>query len=188
MSAAAAPLRTERLLLIPATITMLEAAIASHEALAAALGADVPNSWPPDLLDSEALAYTINQLQLGEDQQAWWMYFVCTIDTGGAPRLIGSVGYKGPPLSDGTVEVGYGIVGDHQRRGFATEATRALLVEAFSHEAVKRVIAETLPILEPSIGVLKKVGFSFVGQGSLDGVIRFEMSREAYLAAGINES
>jgi RimJ/RimL family protein N-acetyltransferase len=42
------------------------------------------------------------------------------------------------------------------------------------------VIAETLPELTPSIGVLGKCGFHLIGEGSEPGVIRFELTRAAY--------
>ena len=40
-----------------------------------------------------------------------------------------------------------------------------------------RIIAETLLDLTPSIGVLEKTGFALVGEGSEDGVIRFQRKR-----------
>ncbi len=96
----------------------------------------------------------------------------------GAPAatLIGSAGYKGPP-SDGAVEVGYGIVSDRRRRGYASEVTRGLVAHAFARSGIERAIAETLPELVGSIGVLRKCGFQFVGEGSEPGVIRFELLR-----------
>mgnify|MGYP003694729629 CR=1 FL=1 len=95
--------------------------------------------------------------------------------------LIGSGGYKGPPSDDGVVEVGYGIVSDHRRRGYAVEATRGLIAKAFVEPKVNRVIAETLPELIPSIGVLTKCGFRLIGEGSEPGVIRFELTRAEFL-------
>ena len=96
--------------------------------------------------------------------------------------LIGSAGYKGPPSADGSVEVGYGIVEDHRRRGYATEAAMGLVDRAFSVAEVGRVIAETLPELAGSIGVLHKCGFRLLGAGSEPGVIRFELTRADYAA------
>lgn len=96
------------------------------------------------------------------------------------PLLIGSAGYKGPPTADGVVELGYGIVRDQQRRGFASEAVRGLLGRAFAEPAVGTVIAETLPELVGSIAVLTKCGLRPVGEGSEPGVIRFELTRDAY--------
>ena len=110
------------------------------------------------------------------------MYFVLLAGETGERVLIGTIGYKGPPSPDGTVEVGYGIVNDHQRRGYASEAVRALVAHAFAVPEVHRVIAETLPELTPSIGVLRKCGFELTGEGSEPGVIRFELTRRAHEA------
>jgi RimJ/RimL family protein N-acetyltransferase len=38
-------------------------------------------------------------------------------------------------------------------------------------------IAQTLPELAPSIGVLEKCGFRFAGEGGEPGVIRYERGR-----------
>ncbi len=173
---------TERLALVPATAELTRAALSDHQALARGLGAIIPATWPPELLDPPALRFTIARLAEDPDQAGWWLYFVLLLSGETGRTLLGSVGYKGPPSADGTVEVGYGIVREHQRRGYASEAVRGLLAHAFALPAVRRVIAETLPELLPSIGVLRKCGFRLIGQGSEPGVIRFELTRAEYLA------
>lgn len=60
------------------------------------------------------------------------------------------------------------------------ETVRDLFARAFSSPTVRRVIAETLPELEGSIGVLRKYGFTLIDGGSEPGVIRFELDRAAY--------
>jgi RimJ/RimL family protein N-acetyltransferase len=57
-----------------------------------------------------------------------------------------------------------------------------LIGRAFAFPDVRRVIAETLPELTPSIGVLRKCGFRFIGEGSEPGVIRFAITREQHAA------
>jgi RimJ/RimL family protein N-acetyltransferase len=42
------------------------------------------------------------------------------------------------------------------------------------------VIAETYPHLTPSIGVMEKCGLAFAGEGSEEGVIRYELPRERW--------
>ena len=91
--------------------------------------------------------------------------------------LVGTCGFKGPPTADGTVEIGYGILPEFRRHGYATEATQGLITHAFAHPEVARVIAETFPDLFPSIGVLRKIGFSYAGEGSEPGVVRYELRR-----------
>jgi RimJ/RimL family protein N-acetyltransferase len=171
---------TERLEIIPATRDMIGAALLGSDALSSSLLAAVPPTWPPTFLDSAALQYSLDRFPEEPEQAEWWFYFVVLSRAESGRTLIGSVGYKGPPSADGTVEVGYGIVNDHHRRGYATEAVRGLLVRAFSAASVRRVIAETLPELDGSIGVLRKCGFTLIDGGSEPGVIRFELDRAAY--------
>lgn len=177
MLRSAGTLVTQRLELIPATPESTRAALDGEPALAASLGVLVPPTWPPELLDPPALKFTARRLMEGAEQAGWWLHFVVLAHGAAGRTLIGSAGYKGPPSSDGTVEVGYGIVSDHQRQGYATEAVRGLLAHAFAVPVVQRVIAETLPELTPSIGVLRKSGFRLIGDGSEPGVIRFELTR-----------
>jgi ribosomal-protein-alanine N-acetyltransferase len=171
---------TERLELVPATVELTRAALDGEGALAGRLGVVVPATWPPEFLDPPALQFTLERLAEGPQQAGWWLHFVVLTRSATDRTLIGSAGYKGPPSPDGTVEVGYGIVRDHQRQGYASEAVRGLLGRAFAVSEVRRVIAETYPELTPSIGVLRKCGFRLIGDGSEPGVIRFELTRAAF--------
>ena len=136
---------TDRLELVPATVETARAALSDLPALGRALRAAIPASWPPELLDRPALKFTLDKLRQGPSQAAWWLYFVVLRDESSGRTLIGSAGYKGPPTEDGTVEVGYGILPEYQRRGYASEAVRMLVTTAFAVPTVRRVIAETLP-------------------------------------------
>jgi [ribosomal protein S5]-alanine N-acetyltransferase len=156
------------------------AALESNEALGASLDASVPPTWPPEYLDSASLEFVLRRMVEGEPLSAWWLYFVILHQPDACRTLIGSVGYKGPPSNDGMVEVGYGIVRDQHRQGYASEAVRGLLAQAFAEPAVTRVTAETYPELVGSIGVLRKCGFRFIGDGSEPGVIRYELTRAEY--------
>lgn len=167
---------TERLDLVQASIPTIRAAIEDTERLGTLLDARVPDTWPPDLLDEPALRWTLDKVRDDANDPCWFMYWI-VLRGDPARTLIGVAGYKGHPSPDGTVEVGYGVVYDHQRRGYATEATLALVRNAFADEKVNRVIAETLPSLEASIAVLAKCGFTFIGDGSERGVIRYERRR-----------
>ena len=161
---------TARLQLIPASSSTVTSAIEDLVGLGAQLHAGVPASWPPDLLDVDALQWTLRWLSEPSNDPRWGFHWVVLR----APRtLVGVVGYKGMP-KDGSVEVGYGVVAEHRRQGYATEATRALVDQAFASPDVTRVLAETLPGLMPSIGVLEKLGFTLIGEGSEPGVIRYE--------------
>lgn len=156
------------------------AALESNEALGASLGASVPGTWPPEFLDAASLEFVLRRMVEGESLSAWWLYFVVLPEAHDGRTLIGSVGYKGPPSDDGMVEVGYGIVRDRHRQGYASEAASGLVARAFASPDVTRVTAETYPELVGSIGVLRRCGFRFIGEGSEPGVIRYEITRAEY--------
>jgi RimJ/RimL family protein N-acetyltransferase len=175
-------LRTPRLELVPATPTLLIAALKHPRQFGSRLHALVPPNWPPEYLDAPALKYTLARLRERPEHQLWWLYFVLCPGGPASRILIGSAGFKGPPDQSGIVEIGYGIVSDQRRRGYASEAAEGLVGRAFADPRVSRVIAETLPELVGSIGVMTKCGFEHDGAGSEPGVIRYGIDRDAWLA------
>lgn len=170
-------IRTERLDLLPATIPVLEAELAGPAELAKALRVEVAESWPPPLYDLEATRRTLELLRQSAEWQEWGLRYFVLRRAGSRGLAVGVGGYKGAPAADGSVEIGYSILPEHRRRGFASEAVEGLKERAYRDPRVERVVAETLPDLAPSIGVLRKTGFVRVEGGSEPGVIRFEHRR-----------
>lgn len=167
---------TPRLALIGSTPALARAAANDVAAFAVLLEARVPK-WPPPLIE-DTLVYTADTLDAHPEQAGWWAwYFIRQADR----TLVGAGGLKGPPLPDGTVEIGYSMLEDFQRQGYATEAASGLIAWAFEHPAVTRVVAETHPELTASIRVMEKNGLTFSGAGSEDRVIRFELTRESHV-------
>ena len=98
----------------------------------------------------------------------------------GDGTLCGTGGYKGPPNADGAVEIGYSVIPDAQRRGFASGAVRLLVARAFRDLRVSAVRAETLPDGIASQAVLRRCGFAEAGtrHDEDDGdVLCFELRR-----------
>jgi RimJ/RimL family protein N-acetyltransferase len=177
-------IETARLRLLPATETHLRAELAGRDALAAAIGVAVPSGWPPDLYDEDAIRFMLNAGVEPPGSSPWGMYYlVRRADEAGVETVVGIAGFKGPPDADGIVEVGYGVVAEHQRLGYATEAVRGMTRFAFASPAVTAVIAHTLVHLTPSIGVLLKAGFTLAGPGHDpqappgEEVVRYEIRR-----------
>jgi len=173
---------TARLELVGCTAETLRAEGDDRARFGALLAARVPESWPPELYDDDARQWTLRAVEESPDAAGWWMYYVVGDEPGGR-ELVGVVGYKGPPTEDGTVEVGYGVLPEYRRRGYATEATRALIDRAFGFPHVTRVVAETYPHLVPSLGVMDRCGLTFAGDGSEEGVVRYELPRERWSPA-----
>jgi len=167
-------IQSPQLSLYAATADLISKDIESREALAEALGVNVPESWPPDLYGVGAMRFAL--AQLGDaPEQGWSFWYLVTREE--PVELAGLCGFKGRPDMVGSVEIGYSLLGCYQRRGFATEAVGRLLGWAFSHHNVSEVCAETLPHLRQSIRVLEKNGFRRAGVGSESGVIRFAVKR-----------
>ena len=171
---------TERLTLIPATVALCDAEQRGATAVAQALGATVPASWPPAVFEPDDVARVRRQLVTDPAAGHWTLYYLLRqAESGGElPALIGIAGYLAPPTPDGAVEIGYAIGEESQRMGFATEAVQALLADAFA-AGVRVVVATTYASLHPSIRVLEKSGFVEASRVPGTGLIRFERQRSA---------
>jgi ribosomal-protein-alanine N-acetyltransferase len=85
---------------------------------------------------------------------------------------VGSLGLFWPP-SDGSVEIGYGVVPSRQGRGYASEAAAMLTSFALSSDEVHTVHASVERTNPASAHVLEKAGFErFDSTGELVGYRR----------------
>ncbi len=171
-------IRTKRLELIAATLEMARCERDDRARLEWEHGIRLAIPWPPPLNDEASLAWSISVLEANPNSAGWGFWYFTLAEEGGPFVAIGNGGFKGPPAPDGTVEIGYSILEEHQRRGYASEAVEALIQWAFDGPGVRRVIADTYPVLIGSIGVLRKLGFRKVGAGSEEGVVRYERLRD----------
>lgn len=171
-----------RLVLLAVTAELARAERKDRQRLAALLGAKVPPEWPPPLNDEHSMSWTIEFLESNSDAVGWALWYFLRADEDEGLIAVGNGGFKGKPSSNGVVEVGYSILEKYQQKGYATEAVATLLDWAFSKPEVRRVIAHTLPELQPSIRVLEKCSFAFVGDGAEEGTIMYErLSSQASL-------
>jgi RimJ/RimL family protein N-acetyltransferase len=170
-------LSTPRLTLVAATSDLARAELAGRAVFAARLGAAVPETWPPPLNDEASMTWIAEILEADPGAAGWVAWYFLLRGPADARTAIGTGGFKGRPSSDGMVEVGYSVLEDHQRRGYAPEAVEALSAWAFAHEAVRRIVAHTLPDGVPSQRVLAKCGFRLVGPGLEEGTVLFERLR-----------
>ena len=174
------PLRvveSRRLTLVAATLELVMADLAGREEFAEAIGAEVPDEWPPELYDSPAMRHSMQQLR-DPAEQGWSLWYLLS-KKHDPPKVIGICGFKGKPDCAGSVEIGYSVLRQFRIQGFATEAVDRLVTWAFSHQNVVEVTAETLPHLRQSIRVMEKNGFSYRGPGSEYGVIRYALHKSS---------
>jgi RimJ/RimL family protein N-acetyltransferase len=103
--------------------------------------------------------------------------------------MIGHAGFHGQPGVNGkqdpeAVELGYTIFEPHRGRGYATEAARALMDWAATEKGIRRFIASVAPTNDPSLAIVKKLGFVHTGEqwDEEDGLeLVFELDRGADL-------
>lgn len=166
---------SKRMVLVAANAELVRADLESPEALEQMLNASVPESWPPDLYDRDAMEHALRML---EDSTApGWSFWYLLLRNQEQPQLVGICGFKGRPDRAGSTEISYSIIDKFRNQGLASEAVERLVRWAFSHQTVQEVSAETLPHLQSSIRVMKKNGFEFTGAGSELGVIRYAVQR-----------
>jgi len=172
------PLRvveSRRLTLVAATPELVSADLTGQTEFAAALGAEIPDEWPPELYESPSMRLALSQLR-DPAAHGWSLWYLLT-KKHKPPRVIGICGFKGKPDCAGSVEISYSVLRSHRVQGYATEAVARLVTWAFSHQNVVQVTAETLPHLRQSIRVVQKNGFIFQGSGSEYGVVRYAVHK-----------
>lgn len=166
---------SSRLVLVAANAELVKGDLKGIETLGNMLEAEVPENWPPELYDREAMEYALRML---EDATApGWSFWYMLLRTESPPKVVGICGFKGRPDAAGSAEIGYSVISQFRNQGYATEAVDRLVRWAFSHQTVQEISAETLPYLQSSIRVMKKNGFEFTGAGSELGVVRYAVQR-----------
>ena len=103
----------------------------------------------------------VAKLKAGVDEAPWSLGYA-VVDRE-VKSIVGSGGFKGPPNSDGIVEIAYGIVPSFEGRGYATEVAAALTGYCLEN-GIGHVRAHTLPVPNASTRVLTKCGFQFAGE------------------------
>ena len=78
-------------------------------------------------------------------------------------KIAGHAGFHAAPDARGMVEIGYTVLEDYRRRGYATATVGFLLREAASRGA-RVVRASVSPQNEASLSVVRRLGFVQVGQ------------------------
>ena len=132
----------------------------------------IPDNWPAENWDEEFLDYSRDTLAKNPHSETWLGRFM--IET--ATRTL--IGHCGIGANREGIELGYTVLPQFRRRGFASEAVARMVRYGFEEGGAETIIAHTYPHLTPSIGTLEKNGFVLIGDGSAEGTIRFELRRE----------
>lgn len=155
--------RSARLELVWLAPDLIEALLEGRREQAQRIGGfSIPDGWP-DEHDARFLALRLRQAQEEPSRGPWYVRAIVL-----QGEMIGHIGFHGPPGANArrepeAVELGYTVFPEHRRRGFATEAVYALLAHARVH-GVRRFIASVGPGNEPSLRLVRGLGFREVGR------------------------
>ena len=162
-----ARLHTAHLTLWPLAPAAAELLPGHRAAAAAIIGAELSADWPAtDLLDVLPM-----QASTPLEEAHYGLWVIVEQATG---VVIGDMGFFGPPGADHTLELGYSIVPDRRRRGYATEAARALIAWAQEQPNVEGAVARCDEDNLPSIRTLERVGFA--PDGETEGQLRWRLA------------
>lgn len=164
------PIKTERMCLVPATVKLYLLELHDREHFASTLRAKVPETWPPDQITPEVIEEFISRMK-ARDRKVWSFYWF--LRESEVPILIGNGGFLSH--GSGILELGYSVLSEYQRKGYATEAVRSMLQWASPNLKKDRIVAYTYPHLKASIRVLEKNGFYLKGEGHAGGTLLYEL-------------
>jgi RimJ/RimL family protein N-acetyltransferase len=154
------PVLSERLELVSMPAPLIAALLDGDER---ASRRELDVEVPPDLTADAryVLRLRLEQMRAEPALQQWLLRLMVPRD---GPRCaVGHIGFHGPPDAGGRVEVGYTVLPEHRRQGLATEACLALFAWARDEHGVTRFRASVSPDNEPSLAVVRKLGFRQTG-------------------------
>ena len=179
-------LETKHIRLIPSNISLLHHALIGNKQFEKIIEAKVPKNWTGFGL--EPLKESLHKLQKNIEEFVWLTYFPIHKQDN---LLIGSCCYKGKPLLNSAVEIGYEIIPEYRNKGYTTEIVEKLITNAFMYNFVLTVNAHTVPEENASTKILHKLGFSKIVEinDPVDSLIwKWELKRKSVLSPNNNST
>ena len=126
---------TKRLVLIPYTREIATEILGGRYQLLYDLGISLGTGWP-DAAELETVPKILKNLERVNEPSGFesWMIIVRP-----EMKIIGSTGFKGVPNEEGSIDIGYGIISQEQKKGYAIEAVTALANWALAKNEVNNI-------------------------------------------------
>jgi [ribosomal protein S5]-alanine N-acetyltransferase len=159
-------IESTRLDLVSMSPAFLEAMLAGRDDEGSELiGAELPDGWAAG--EERFLRLRLEQMRRDPAREPWLIRAL--VPRGTKRTMIGHAGFHGPPGINGlerpdAVELGYTVLPPFRGRGYATEAAAALMAWAQSEHGIRHFVASVAPGNEPSLAVVRKLGFVRTGQ------------------------
>ncbi|WP_413532837.1 GNAT family N-acetyltransferase [Empedobacter brevis] len=153
---------SERLILIPFTISICKNILENNYTDLEQLNLVRGNGWPDEDM-VETLPRIMNNLSKIDYLTGFesWM-----IVKKSSREVIGDVGFKGYNFVTRSCDIGYGIIEAERKKGFASEAAAELINWAFSKETLEEITACCLIENIDSIKLLKRLNFTEIDRDS----------------------
>jgi [ribosomal protein S5]-alanine N-acetyltransferase len=148
-------LLTQRLMLVPFTMQICKNLLNEDFSDVLKMGFKKGISWPDEDV-KDTLPRIINNLSKVESPTGFESWMIVKSDT---LEVIGDLGFKGFNEAAANVDIGYGIIKEERRKGYAEEAITALINWAFLNDRVKEITAQCLIDNIGSINLLQKFNF-----------------------------
>jgi [ribosomal protein S5]-alanine N-acetyltransferase len=165
---------TERLILIPFTIEICRKILDNDFSGLEILNLKKGKSWPDsDVI--ETLPRIINNLKKVNSPTGYESWMIIKKDT---REVIGDLGFKGFNSEGENIDLGYGIIKEERRKGYATEAVTEIIKWAFSSKIVREITANCLTENINSMNLLFK--FKFTQQSIENNKTYWSLYNETY--------
>ena len=156
------PIKTARFELVSMSMRFMRLLLARDlEGAADEIGASIPADMA-DRLDN-FLQFRIADLEIDASAQPWLGRAIVLTEPDGTRHAIGSAGFHSPPDEGGRVEIGYRVEPQYRRQGVASEVVRAFFDWAAREHGVSRFRASVAPDNDPSLAIIRRLGFRQVG-------------------------
>jgi RimJ/RimL family protein N-acetyltransferase len=151
--------RSERLELVWLDATCLRAlAEGRWSDASAAAGIAVTPAWGASV--AGVAAYRLRQLAQTPEDAEWLLRALVRRSDG---TVVGYLNFHGAPI-EGVAELGYDVLEDHRRQGFASEAVTAAMSWARDVHGVHRFRLSIAPANEGSLAMAAALHFTHVGE------------------------
>lgn len=139
---------------------------------------------PLEPVDPDASEYLMPR---GREPEVW---AVIESESGALTGWVALFAEGGTDVDDRTGELGYRFFRAFWRRGYATEAARAVISDAFERLGIVRITALTMAVNTPSRRVMEKLGMRHTGTrvvawsdplpGAEEGEVEYVLERQGW--------
>lgn len=134
-----ASIQTQRLLLVPLTLSQLQLYLTNLPALEAKLGYSISREVLTERVKGAIRTKIEKMTGMDAAHHPWQTYWLIIVSENNFGA--GLAGFKGVPNESGSVEIGYGIEPVYQNQGYMSEAVKALVDWAFQHPFCNTITA-----------------------------------------------